>query len=137
VSTAEQAWQQMRRLVLELHDKRGEVTEALGMSFIRAKALRQLMPAPMTMRELATALAIDAPYTTLVVDDLEERGFVLRSVHPVDRRVKVVSLTPSGADAARTASEILNEPPDALRALDEADLQALGRILERITDWPR
>lgn len=127
----------MRRLVLELHDKRGEVTEALGMSFVRAKALRHLMSAPMTMRELAAALAVDAPYTTLVVDDLEQRGFVLRSVHPVDRRVKVVSLTPPGIAAARTAGEILNEPPDALRALDDADLQALGRILGLLTDWPR
>jgi DNA-binding MarR family transcriptional regulator len=67
---AQSAWRAMRTLVFELNDRRAEVAAALGMSFVRAKALRRLARAPMTMRELAAELSIDAPYATLVVDDL-------------------------------------------------------------------
>ena len=43
---ATSAWQSMRSLVLELHDRRLAVSEATGMSYLRAKALRQLTPRP-------------------------------------------------------------------------------------------
>jgi DNA-binding MarR family transcriptional regulator len=131
---ADRVWQGMRTLVLERHDRRREVCEALGMSFIRAKALRLIAAAtgPQTMRELSAGLAIDPPYTTLVVHDLERRGLVTRSAHPADRRRKVVTATPEGKAAAGLASRILNEPPAAVRGLDPADLAALDRIVTKL-----
>ncbi len=45
-----ETWQAPRAVVLERNDRRGEACEALQMSFIRVKALRCLMPAPITMR---------------------------------------------------------------------------------------
>lgn len=132
---ADRVWQGMRTLVLERHDRRREVCEALGMSFIRAKALRLTAAAatgPKTMRELSAGLAVDPPYTTLVVHDLERRGLVTRSAHPADRRRKVVTATPEGRAAAQLASRILNEPPAAVRGLDPADLAALDRIVTKL-----
>jgi DNA-binding MarR family transcriptional regulator len=130
---AARVWQGMRTLVLEQHDRRKEVCEALDMSFIRVKALRRLAAiGPVTMRELAADLSTDAPYTTLVVDDLERRGLVGRSVHPTDRRSRIVTVTPEGAAAAATADRILGEPPAPLLALGPGDLAELDRIVGRL-----
>ncbi|HTZ43648.1 MAG TPA: MarR family transcriptional regulator [Jatrophihabitans sp.] len=126
---AARAWSAMRTLVLEAHDRRGAVAERLQLSFIRAKALLKLTGGPLTMRELAGRLVIDPPYTTVVIDDLERRGLVLRAASPDDRRVKLVSLTGAGREAAATAAAILDEPPAALSALPAGDLAALARIL--------
>ena len=129
---AAQAWRGLRTLVLEQHDRRKEVSSALGMSFVRVKALRWIAGAPLTMRELANHLQTDAPYTTLVVDDLEKRDLVRREPHPADRRAKLVTATAAGLAAATVAEDILNEPPPPLLALDDGDLTALIRIISRL-----
>jgi DNA-binding MarR family transcriptional regulator len=131
-SDAASAWQSMRSLVLDLYDRRQAVSEAVGMSFVRAKALRRLASGPLPMRDLAAALSIDAPYTTLVVDDLEQRGLVERQANPADRRSKLVRITTSGRAVSRKAEKILSTPPDSLGALDREDLQNLERILARL-----
>ncbi len=128
------AWQGMRALVLDRYDRRKKVCDALGMSFIRAKALRRTVDGPMTMRELAAALGTDPPYTTVVVDDLERGGLVTRTVRAGDRRSKIVSITPDGAAQAHLAERILNDPPRPVRELPAADLEALGRILSTLLD---
>jgi DNA-binding MarR family transcriptional regulator len=125
----------MRALVLDLHDRRKAVCAALGMSFIRAKALRMLAAAePLTMRELASRLSIDAPYTSLIVHDLVERGLVARSAHPEDRRSKIVTATEAGSQAAAVAERILNEPPTPLLELGSDDLATLDRLIARVVD---
>jgi DNA-binding MarR family transcriptional regulator len=136
---AARAWQAMRALVTDRYDRRKKVCDALGMSFIRAKALRRIAGAPMTMRELAAGLGTDPPYTTVVVDDLERRGLVTRSVRAGDRRSKIVTITPAGASQAKLAERILGDPPRPVRALPAEDLAALDRILARLldADWPQ
>ena len=124
-----QVWETMRSLILDRYDYRRKVADALGMSFFRAKALRVLATGEMSMRELASALSTDAPYTTLLVDDLEGRGMVQRRPDPDDRRAKIVSITPAGEDAARRAMEILLTPPPPISALSDADFAALERIV--------
>lgn len=125
-------WAAMSSFVLKQEDRRKEVAETLGMSFFRTKALRRLLPGPLTMRELTARLVTEKPYTTLVVDDLERRGFVERSVHPDDRRSKIVTLTPAGVAAAEEAERILARPPRSLLALDPGDLAALDRIMAEL-----
>ena len=68
--TAREVWLLMSDLVLE-NTRRREVSEALGMSFGRSRAIRRLARQPLSMRELADALGIEAPNATVVVDDLE------------------------------------------------------------------
>jgi DNA-binding MarR family transcriptional regulator len=131
---ARSAWQAMRTLVLDRNDRRAEVSARLGMSFIRIKALRHLAQNPMTMRELAESLAVDAPYTTVVVDDLEERGLAERRSDPADRRRRIVAVTTEGRRLARKAWQILDEPPPALAALAPEDLAHLDRIMRALLD---
>jgi DNA-binding MarR family transcriptional regulator len=122
-------WARMRELVLDRNDRRKEAVEALGMSFLKVKALRHIALRSQPMRELTLELSIDKPYTTLIVDDLEQRGLVERSVAPDDRRCKIVTATPAGLEAAQLAERILTKPPAAVAALPAADLAELNRIL--------
>ena len=122
----------MTDVVLE-NTRRREVSEALGMSFGRTRAIRRLARQPMSMRELAEALGIDPPNATVVVADLEAQGLVHRRPHPTDGRAKVVEATRKGKELARRADAILATPPPALSALSTEDLTTLRRILERVT----
>jgi DNA-binding MarR family transcriptional regulator len=135
LSPADEAWGIMRELVLD-NERRREVSDALGMSFARAKALRRIYKEPSTMGELATYLGIDPPYMTIVVDDLERQGLVERKPHPTDRRAKLVETTALGQEAARRARVILNRPPAELAALPETELTALLRGLRAIRPDP-
>ena len=124
-------WALMTDLVLD-NMRRREVSEALGMSFGRARAIRRLAREPLSMGELAAALGIDPPNATVLVDDLEAQGLVRRRPHPTDRRAKLVEATRRGKTLARRADDILATPPAALSALTGDDLEALHRILERL-----
>ncbi|MEU5697091.1 MarR family transcriptional regulator [Actinosynnema sp. NPDC020468] len=125
---AARVWKAMRVLVLEKEDRRRETAEVLGLSFFRARALRRLLRGPLPMRELAARLSTEKPYLTLLVDDLEKRGYVVRTPHPEDRRSKIVALTEEGARVAAEAEAILARPPAGLLTLDPDDLAALDRI---------
>jgi DNA-binding MarR family transcriptional regulator len=127
-----EVWLLMSDLVLD-HQRRREVSEALGISFGRARTLRRLARQPMSMGELAAALGIDPPNATVVVDDLESLGLVRRRPHPTDRRAKVVEATRKGKEMARRADAILATPPPALSALSTDDLEGLRRILKSAT----
>lgn len=132
VATAARVWAAMSALVLTGENRRKEVAETLGISFFRAKALRRLLAGPLTQRELGARLATEKPQTTLIVDDLEQRGYVTRSVHPDDRRCKVVTLTSAGRAAAEQAERILARPPRVLLDLEPEELAALDRIMARL-----
>jgi len=129
---AREVWLLMSDLVLD-HERRRKVSEALGMSFNRARAIRYVARRPMSMGELAGALNVDPPNATVVVDELESLGFVKRRPHPTDRRAKIVEATRKGKTLAGRANEILATPPPALAQQSADDLLALRRTLSIIT----
>lgn len=125
---AREAWLLMSELVLD-HQRRREVTDAVGLSFSRARAVRHVAREPMSMGDLAAALGIERPNATVLVDDLEAQGLARRRPHPTDRRTKLVEATRKGKNLARRANQILNTPPPALNALDPNQLETLRDIL--------
>jgi DNA-binding MarR family transcriptional regulator len=127
---AREVWLLMTALVLD-NTRRREVSDALGMSFGRTRAIRRLARAPMSMRELADALGIDPPNATAVVSELEAQGLAERRPHPTDGRAKLVEATPKGKELARRADDILATPPPGLNALDPEELETLRRLLSR------
>jgi DNA-binding MarR family transcriptional regulator len=131
-ATAREVWLLMSDLVLD-NERRREVSEALGISFARSRALRRLARQPLSMGELAAALGIDPANATAIVDDLESLTLARRRPHPTDRRAKVVEATRKGREMARRADAILGTPPPALGALSTDDLEVLRRILESVT----
>jgi DNA-binding MarR family transcriptional regulator len=131
-ATATRIFQRMAHLVLESDNRQREVVEATGMSFGRTRALRRLAKRPMRMSELAAELVVDKPYATVIVDDLERRGLVVRATAPDDRRAKVVTVTEQGRELARSANEILARPPQALVALPAERLAELDGLLAEL-----
>lgn len=127
-AAAREVWSLMSDLVLD-NQRRREVAEKVGVSFGRTRAVRRLARRSMSMREFATAMGIDPPNATVVVDDLESLGLVRRRPHPTDGRAKVVEATRKGRELARRANAILATPPPALTALGTDELETLRRIL--------
>jgi DNA-binding MarR family transcriptional regulator len=128
-----EAWAILGELVLD-NERRREVSEAVGLSFGKVRAIRRIARRPMSMSELAAALNTDPPNATTVVDELEKLGLAQRQPHPTDGRAKVVTATRKGVALARRADEILSTPPPGLLALPERDLDELLRIAKRIRD---
>jgi DNA-binding MarR family transcriptional regulator len=128
---AREAWHAMGDLVLD-NQRRKEVSDRVGLSFGKIRALRRIARRPMRMRELAALLGVDPPNLTPLVDDLERSGLVERQAHPTDRRVKLVVATPEGAALAKRAEEILEKPPVGLLELPGDELKILVGILARV-----
>jgi DNA-binding MarR family transcriptional regulator len=133
---ARDVWLLMSDLVLD-NQRRRQVTDALGMSFGRSRALRRLARTPMSMGELARVLGIDPPNATTLVADLEAQGLVRRKPHPTDGRAKLVEPTRKGKALARRADDILATPPPGLSAVSPEDLETLRQILDRVARSPR
>jgi DNA-binding MarR family transcriptional regulator len=129
-------WQELRAFVLA-HDHREELRETLGLGrgTGRIKVLMRLTEGPLTLRDIAEFTGVDAPYATLIVDNLEARGLVQRTPHPDDRRRKLV-LTPAGLQAAAHASHIISQPPAGFTQLTDAELTVLASVLERLAPQP-
>ena len=132
-AAAREVWSLMSDLVLD-NQRRREVSEAVGMTFGRSRAIRRLAREPMSMGELAAILGIDPPNATVLVDDLESQGLVRRRAHPTDRRAKVVEATRKGKEIARRADAILATPPPGLSALSDEDLETLRQMLGRVAE---
>jgi DNA-binding MarR family transcriptional regulator len=78
-------------------------------------------------------VSVDAPYASLIVDTLEERGLVERRSDPADRRRKLVELTPAGQKAIGRVERILREPPEGFADLSPRELDVLEDLVTRIT----
>jgi DNA-binding MarR family transcriptional regulator len=130
----DEVWRAMAALV---HDNRDgwkrAVVDRSGLPFSRIRVLKRLSRQSMTVKQLADAVTMDAPATTVAVNDLEDRGLVIRETDPTNRRCKVVSLTDAGRDVVATIDAVEDPAPDALTTLDPADLKTLQAILDRAT----
>jgi DNA-binding MarR family transcriptional regulator len=107
-------------------------TLALGRGSGRVRTLLGLAEEPLSVAQLAQAVGADAPYMTLIVNELQALGLVSRTSDEHDRRRKLVALTARGRDAVHTAHGIIARPPAALLALTAQDLADLHRILETV-----
>ena len=94
---ADEVWRAMAALVIDNRDSwKRAVVEQSGLPFSRIRILKRLSRQSMSVKELAHAATIDAPAATVAINDLEERGLVVRETDPTNRRSKIVSLTEEG-----------------------------------------
>ncbi len=130
---ATRAWVHMQDLVLR-HDHTGELRDALGLGrgAGRVRILLSLAEGPMSVGQLAEAIGADAPYATLIVNELVARGMLDRTVDPQDRRRKLVELTDAGVEALHTAQAIINRPPPMIDALGDDEVAQLAELLSRL-----
>ncbi|WP_405161972.1 MarR family transcriptional regulator [Nocardia sp. NBC_01499] len=131
--TPDEVWALLTRVVMYSRDPwRRAAVERTGLPFSRIRVLRRLRAAPLTVKELAHAAAIDAPAATVAVNDLEQLGYVVREVDPTNRRKKLVSITTAGRAVLAKALATPDPAPDSVTALPADDLRALRDILSRI-----
>ncbi len=89
---------------------------------------------PMTMGELARAVAVTEKTITGVVDRLERDLLVLRERDPADRRVVHVRLAPRGAALYRRMDQgIASKLAKLLGLLEAQDRERLVRMVEKLT----
>lgn len=107
------------------------VIEETGLPFSRIRILRRLARRPLTVKQVAEAATVDAPAATVAVNDLEDRGLVVRVIDPTNRRCKVVSLTDAGREMVKAIDAIDDPAPKALASLSDGDLKALRAIIDK------
>ena len=131
---ADDVWRAMASLVIDNRDSwKRAVVERSGLPFSRIRVLRRLARGPMTVKQVAAAATMDAPAATVAVNDLEERGLVVRTPQPTNRRCKMVSLTDAGRDMVATIDATDDPAPEVLSGLDGVELRKLQAILAKLS----
>lgn len=130
-----EAWQLLVQFSFTQRATLPALAAELDLSPAQCHLLTRLDPdRPMPMGELASALACDASNVTGLVDRLESRGLLQRSPSHEDRRVKVLSLTPTGARVRAALLDRMTSSPPTLGRLSPADQRALARILRQLLE---
>jgi DNA-binding MarR family transcriptional regulator len=130
---ADDVWRAMAAVVFDNRDAwKRTVIEHTGLPFSRVRVLRRLAARPMTAKEIAAAATMDAPATTVAVNDLQERGLVVRDADPTNRRSKLISLTDAGRKLVDSIDDLDDPAPRAVTDLTNAELRMLQRILGKM-----
>ena len=130
---ADRVWRMMAAVVFDNRDVwRRDVVEASGLPFSRIRVLRRLAKRPMTAKQIAEAATMDAPATTVALNDLEGRGLIVREPDPTNRRSKLVSLTDDGYRVVATIDDVEDPAPPPFCALSETELRTLEPILAKL-----
>jgi len=124
------------QLVETLRGEHEEAAASAGLTAPQATILT-LLSEPTSMSQFAERMGCDASNITGIVDRLEAKDLVVRSVDKVDRRVKRIARTPAGDEAVRRfhqelvhASSLAKLTPKAKRGL----LAALAEVQRRDAD---
>jgi DNA-binding MarR family transcriptional regulator len=130
---AGEVWRAMAAVVFDNRDAwKRTVIEHTGLPFSRVRVLRRLAKRPMTAKEIAAAATMDAPATTVAVNDLQERGLVVREADPTNRRSKLISLTEAGRMLVESIDGLDDPAPRIVTDLSNAELRTLQRILGKM-----
>ena len=131
---ADQVWADLTRIVLDNKDTwRRAAVAAAGLPFSRIRILLRLDRGALTVKEVAAAATIDAPAATVAVNDLEDRGLVVRETDPENRRSKRVSLTRDGKELVARIRAVDDPAPAAIAALGADELATLHAIVVKLT----
>src|SRR3712207_5431459 len=125
-SAASEAWALIAQLFTSQRTRFLAIATEFDLAPAQLGALKTLDPdKPVPMRELAEALHCDNSNVTGIVDRLESRGLVERRAAPHDRRIKMLVVTPAGADVRARVKARMEEAPEALQRLSAEEQRQL------------
>lgn len=102
-----------------------------GLSPQQASLLWQLAPGELlSMGDVADRMGCDIANITGIVDRLEKRGLIQRTIGQ-DRRVKLLSFTPEGLALRRELVGALHMPPEWLDGFSSEEQGQLAGLLSR------
>ncbi|GAB4129417.1 MAG: MarR family transcriptional regulator [Roseiflexaceae bacterium] len=96
------------------------------------KTLNEHDPRPISVGEIKQLLINKRGDLTRLLDKLSALGLVNRELDPENRRVVLVSLTPTGKQQLHTIDTILNEQRRQQRSLTDAEAAQLNDLLDRL-----
>jgi DNA-binding MarR family transcriptional regulator len=104
---------------------------SLEISRTEANVMRRLTKQPRRITDLAFGEGVTQPAMTLLVNRLEDRGWLERETDPSDRRAVLVKLTASGAATfERLRAEYRALLHEEMAMLPDEDVAALARAVE-------
>jgi DNA-binding MarR family transcriptional regulator len=131
-TAASEAWGLIAELFTSQRTRFLAIASEFDLAPAQLGALKALDPEnPIPMRDLALALACDNSNVTGIVDRLENRGLVERSPSASDRRVKMLVVTPEGAELRARVKQRMEEPPEPIKRLSEAEQAQLRDLLRK------
>ncbi len=109
---------------------------ALNLTPVQYSALQTIATQPgIDQKTLAQTIAYDTSTIAGVIDRLEARGLVQRSVSPLDRRVRLVDATPEGiALLAAAVPCMLNAQQRLLAPLAKPERKEFMRLMKLLID---
>lgn len=112
---------------------RAEVGEPLQLRPVEYTVLTLISENPGgSAARLARALAVTPPHITAILDRLAGRGLVQRNASAEDRRTQVLSVTRSGADLVRKATQLIVEAERAILKLTAGEQAILAELLHKV-----
>ena len=110
--------------------------EAHGVTPVQFAALQSVANQPgLDQRTLARQIGLDTSTVAGVVDRLEARGWMARSVSPTDRRARLLALTPAGAATLAQVVPAMQRAQERILApLPTADRAEFMRMLRTLVD---
>jgi DNA-binding MarR family transcriptional regulator len=130
---ATEAWRLMFDFLMRSAPGRLEIQQKLGLTPNDSRALFTLdKGAGKPIGVLAAQWRCDPSTATWLVDRLEQAGLAERVSSPMDRRVKLVRLTPKGAAATEELMREYHRPPPEMLALSRTDLDELIGLLRKL-----
>jgi DNA-binding MarR family transcriptional regulator len=104
---------------------------SIAVSRTEVGVLNTLATRPCRITELAAREGVTQPAITLLVNRLEERGWVQRTADPADRRVVLVELTREGQSVFdRIRAEYRALLHEDMAVLPDSDVETLARAVE-------
>lgn len=104
---------------------------SLAVSRIEAGVMRAVSADPQRITELASAEGVTQPAITLLVNRLQDRGWVARETDPCDRRAVLVRLTPAGREVFDTLrAEYRALLHDEMAMLGDREIETLARAID-------
>jgi MarR family transcriptional regulator for hemolysin len=113
-----------------------ERLKSIGQTDARCAALAEIADCEngVVQRELSQRLGVEEPTVVRLLDALEAQGWVERRAHSLDRRAKVVQITPDAQPVLDQAQTIVSELQEEMFAeIDPSDLAVCLRVLNQLT----
>ena len=129
-------------MIKQLHDALernvNNVLRTKDLTMAQVGLLLELYHSPekqMSLKELERILHVAQSTTAGIVVRLEQKGFVESFGDPVDRRIKVVRITPTGEACCLQADKDMEETEKKLLApLTEVERTVFLKLLDKICD---
>jgi DNA-binding MarR family transcriptional regulator len=106
--------------------------DVLGMRLKAYVTLSNLREGPRGQQDLCVSMHLDPINCVLMLNDLEDLGYVMRTRDPADRRRHIVKMTPAGHKAMLAAEQAMESlEDDVLGALSIEEREVLRGMLDR------